>query len=253
MTITSLKAFKDNYIWIIFNQSKQSFLCVDPGDAGPVLNYSKKHQLQLTDILITHHHYDHAGGIAELLQAFPNTSVYGPKDKRLPEVNQLAQTQTPITIDSYTFYVLSTPGHTSSHICYFEPNKHWLFCGDTLFSAGCGRVFDGTLEALYDSLNLLKTLPEDTQVFCAHEYTRENLAFAKTVDPDNSALKTHAAYLSEHNQSCSLPSTIRLEKEINPFLRTEAPGLKAFARQAGIDPYDSFEIFKQLRLNKDEF
>lgn len=253
MAIIALPAFKDNYIWAIVNESKHTLLCVDPGDAQTVLTYAKNNQLILTHILITHHHTDHLGGVDELLQAFPKTIVYGPQDQRLPQVNYIVRNEDIVPIDHYAFRVLATPGHTCSHICYHEPSKSWLFCGDTLFSAGCGRVFDGTMEDLYHSLLSLKKLPQDTQVYCAHEYTRQNLQFATTIDPENPVIESYKTYLMQHPNACSLPSTIALEKKINPFLRTDTPALQTFAKNKGINPLDQFEIFKQLRKNKDHF
>lgn len=248
MTIIPLPAFHDNYIWLIVNESKHSFSCVDPGDAQPVLNYAKQNGLKLTNILITHHHQDHAGGISELLQSYPQANVYGPADPRIPHVSVVVRDEDIVHIDNLAFRVLSIPGHTSSHICYQEPTKSWLFCGDTLFSAGCGRVFDGTIEQLHHSILLLKNLPEDTKVFCGHEYTRHNLEFAALVDPKNETIQSYASYLQEKPELCSLPSTIALEKKINPFMRTHVPALQNYANSK-----DSLTIFKKLRAEKNVF
>ena len=151
-SILALKAFQDNYIWII--QQRSSFICIDPGDAAPVLAFAEQNQLELKTILITHYHADHMGGVKKLTQQFPNAMVYTPEN-----------TPQSILEPPYQFDVIKTPGHTQNHICYFEPNQHWLFCGDTLFSAGCGRVFDGSIEALFQSINHLKQLPDDTKVY----------------------------------------------------------------------------------------
>ncbi|WP_133128184.1 hydroxyacylglutathione hydrolase [Legionella nagasakiensis] len=253
MAIIALPAFKDNYIWAIINESKHTFICIDPGEAKPILSYAKNNQLSLTHLLITHHHPDHIDGVAELLQVFPKTIVYGPNDARLPQINFMVRNEDIIPIDHYDFRILSTPGHTSSHICYQEPSKNWLFCGDTLFSAGCGRVFDGTMEDLYRSLLLLKKLPKDTQIYCAHEYTRQNLRFAAIIEPDNHTIESYRAHLMKHPNQCSLPSTLRLEKKINPFLRTDTQALQTFAQKEGINPFDQFAIFRHLRKKKDNF
>jgi len=253
MSIIALPAFNDNYIWAIINESKHTLTCVDPGDATPVLSYAKNNHLTLQNILITHHHHDHVGGVNELLQAFPKATVYGPADERLPQVSSTVRDEHIVHIDHYGFRVLNTPGHTSSHICYQEPTKNWLFCGDTLFSAGCGRVFDGTIEQLHDSLCLLRNLPEDTQIYCGHEYTRQNLRFAATIEPDNATISAYALYLEEKKSTCSLPSNIALEKQINPFMRTDTPALQQFAQTEGIYPSDSLTIFKRLRQMKDNF
>lgn len=250
MPVTPLPAFQDNYIWSI--QNKNNFFVVDPGTAKPVIDYANKHNLTLTDILITHHHWDHAGGIQDLIKAFPFITVYAPDDNRISYANVKLKGDEEIKIDGYKFKVLFTPGHTISHICFFEEQKKWLFCGDTLFSAGCGRLFEGTIEQLYDSLTLLSNLPVTTKVFAGHEYTRANLKFAKTIEPDNPILDAHIQYLEKNDQSCSLPSTIALEKEINPFLRTNTSELKQFAKKNNIDP-DPVQILKALRKLKDNF
>ena len=235
MSILALKAFQDNYIWII--EQIASFICIDPGDATPVLDFAKQNNLTLSAILTTHNHADHIGGVKQLMQHFPESNLYTPDE-----------TASTISEAAYTFNILKTPGHTKNHICYFEPNQTWLFCGDTLFSAGCGRVFDGTIEALFHSLNTLKQLPNNTKVFCAHEYTRQNLKFALTVEPENELAQMHLSLLEENPDQISLPSTIGLEKAINPFFRLDAPGIQAFAKKTA--PLD---VFKCLREAKNHF
>lgn len=253
MSINALPAFNDNYIWVIVNEAQHTLTCVDPGTAKPVLSYAKNNGLTLKNILITHHHPDHAGGIAELLQEYPKTRVFGPIDPRIPEINSIVRDEDIVHIDNLAFRVLSTPGHTSSHICYQEPTKGWLFCGDTLFSAGCGRVFDGTMEMLHQSIMLLKNLPKDTKVYCGHEYTRQNLKFAATVEPENNTIHTYAIHLKEKSELCSLPSTIALERKINPFMRTHISAVQEFARLNGVTSHDPLAIFKLLREKKDVF
>lgn len=249
----ALSAFNDNYIWVIANPGQNTFMCVDPGEAGPVLSYARDTGRTLSNILLTHHHQDHIGGVQELLHAFPNTFVYAPHDPRIPAPNQSVGTDDTVCAEGYAFRVLNTPGHTRSHICYYEPQKHWLFCGDTLFSAGCGRVFDGTMQELHESLLKLGNLPDETQIYCGHEYTRNNLRFAATVEPDNVTIGTYATVLNENRTKISLPSTIKMEKKINPFMRTTTPSLKKYARENGINQQDSLEIFKHLRDKKDLF
>lgn len=253
MKVLAISAFYDNYIWLIINKEKGQAFCVDPGEAAPVLKFLNKEKLSLKAILLTHHHHDHIGGTAELLKANPSLVIYGPQDPRISIVTNPVQGGDILAIDSFEFKILSTPGHTATHISYYEPNYHWLFCGDTLFSAGCGRVFDGTIEELYESLHQLKALPDETQVFCAHEYTQKNLRFAATIEPNNQAIRNYAHRLLAKEKHCSLPSSIAIEKQINPFLRTEEPTLKAYAQQQGSLDSQSLSIFKLLRAKKDFF
>ncbi len=253
MTIIALPAFQDNYIWVIMAETHQTFACVDPGDAEPVLSFANTSGLELNYILITHHHHDHMGGLHDLLRAFPKAHAYAPNDLRIPQPYTIATSEKPVIVAPYAFQVLSTPGHTSSHICYYEPHQHWLFCGDTLFSAGCGRVFDGTMEALHASLLQLKNLPADTQVYCGHEYTRQNLNFAATIEPGNLDISHYAAILAKSPTQLSLPSTIAMEKKINPFLRTNVDSVIKYAQSHGVSSPDSLSIFKRLRDKKDTF
>ena len=253
MPIVPLEAFNDNYIWVIVNEAKHSLTCVDPGDASPVISYAKQNGLTLSNILITHHHQDHTGGITQLLNTFPKAIIYGPADQRIPQISSIVRDEDIVHIDNIAFRVLSTPGHTSSHICYQEPTKGWLFCGDTLFSGGCGRVFDSTIELLHRSILLLKNLPRDTKIFCGHEYTLQNLQFAAAVEPENSAIQSYIIHLQEKTDRCSLPSTIALEKQINPFMRTNMASIQEFARTHGAPSHDSLSVFKLLREQKNRF
>lgn len=253
MSIVACPAFNDNYIWLIIDEARLSLTCVDPGDAMPVLSYAKKNGLTLNHILITHHHADHVGGVSKLLHAYPNACVYGPVDPRISGISVGVQNEDVIHIDQSAFRVLNTPGHTSTHICYQEPTKGWLFCGDTLFSGGCGRVFDGTIESLHRSILLLKNLQDDTRVYCGHEYTRQNLQFARTVEPENNTLLSYLFFLEQNPDQCSLPSSIGLEKQINPFMRTDTPSVQKYAHYHGLESNDSLSIFKLLRERKNCF
>jgi hydroxyacylglutathione hydrolase len=245
MTIIALSAFQDNYIWVIKNHD--DFICVDPGDAAPVITFAQQENLRLSHILLTHHHADHIGGVRELEHYFPAVVVHN--------IFELTEKPEFIQLGQYRFNVLNTPGHTRTHVCYFEPYQHWLFCGDTLFSAGCGRVFDGTMAELHASLQLLKQLPDDTKIYCAHEYTRQNLKFARAVEPNNQAIQTHLNYLETYPNQNSLPSTIHLEKKINPFLRLGKPDVRAFIYQHnGSTATETDEAcFAYLRQAKDSF
>lgn len=251
MNIHAIPAFSDNYIWAI-NENADLY-CVDPGDANPVLEFIKDKQVNLTSILLTHHHNDHTGGVAELLKAYPNCRVVGPKDSRIPWITEALVEHQQIKVGSLTFTIIFNPGHTSTHISFYESNLGWLFCGDTLFSAGCGRVFDGTMEQLYQSLNKFAQLPPNTEVYCAHEYTLQNLRFAKLVEPNNVDVQEHSKQLIIQSSQCSLPSTIELELKINPFLRTRITEIQDFALQHGARSKNSFEVFRALREEKDNF
>ncbi|TMX31926.1 hydroxyacylglutathione hydrolase [Vibrio sp. Hep-1b-8] len=251
LNIKSIPAFNDNYIWVIENSDRRCAV-VDPGDATPVLTYLKEHELNLEAILITHHHNDHIGGVAELVRQFPNVDVVGPANEPVPTLTHAVDAGDQIELFDEIFFVLGLEGHTSGHIGYVGDGK--LFCGDVLFSAGCGRVFEGTMEQMHNSLNKLAALPEETEVYCAHEYTTSNLAFALAVEPDNSQLQQ---YRDEVNRlraqnKPTLPTTIRREKWINPFLRTDQPSVirSVSNRTSQTDP---LAIFTALREWKNEF
>jgi len=248
-----IHAYTDNYIWALVDTHSGIFDCIDPGDGEPVLSFAQNHQLKLRSILITHHHQDHIGGVGQLIKCFPSCAVYGPKDSRIPFITNPVKKNDLIQIGENQFKVLFNPGHTSTHISYYEINKGWLFCGDTLFSGGCGRVFDGTAEELHQSLLLFKNLPPATKVFCAHEYTLENLRFAQTVEPDNQSIRDYTAKLEKQPEQCTLPSTIAIEQEINPFFRTDKPSVIEFSKYHGASTSDSLDVFKTLRMTKNNF
>lgn len=253
MSIIAIPAFTDNYIWAILNTEAGVFDCVDPGDAQPVLRFADTQQLKLRSILLTHHHHDHIGGVCDLLKAYPDCIVYGPADPRIQGINHPVQNHQTIQVGHYFFQILFNPGHTSSHISYYEAQQGWLFCGDTLFSAGCGRVFDGTLEQLHQSMQLFKSLPATTKVFCAHEYTAQNLRFAQSVEPNNQFIQNYINKIEQQFPSCTLPSTLDNELQMNPFLRTEMQEVQAYALQHGALSKESLEIFRVLREQKNQF
>lgn len=253
MNIFPIPAFSDNYIWAIIDKEKGLFDCVDPGEADPVFHFAKSNQLKPRAILLTHHHDDHIGGVGQLIKALPNTLVYGPHDSRIPYITNLVTENQIITVGTNQFRVLSNPGHTSTHISYYEPNNGWLFCGDTLFSAGCGRVFDGTMEQLHQSMHLFKNLPLTTKIFCAHEYTRQNLRFALSVEPQNQTIIKYTHQLENQSSICSLPSTLEIELLINPFLRTDIKEVIAYAQHHGALSTKSLDVFTILRNQKNIF
>ena len=253
MSVLPVSAFFDNYIWTITDENKGAFDCVDPGEAEPILQFALNNALKLRAILLTHHHHDHIGGVGELIKAYPSCTVYGPNDPRIPYVNVHVHEHQTVKVGECIFKILFNPGHTSSHISYYESQREWLFCGDTLFSAGCGRVFDGTLEQLHQSLNLFKTLPTTTKIFCAHEYTQQNLRFAQTVEPNNPTIQNYLQKLKDHPQTCTLPSTLAQELLINPFLRTDKPKVQKYAMQHGALSKHSLDVFRILRREKNLF
>ena len=250
MQLTALNAFLDNYIWL-FTISPGIIGCVDPGDAQPVMDYLHSTKQNLGAILLTHHHQDHVGGVGDLIKAFPSCLIYAPDDTRISYKTNIVVQGSTVKLGSFSFEVLFNPGHTSSHISYFDPHHKILFCGDTLFSGGCGRVFDGTMEELHQSLLLFKSLPAETKVYCAHEYTLQNLDFAQAVEPNNQDIKQSVK--NHQGKACTLPSTIAMEQRINPFMRTNNPTVIAFAQQHGAPNSSSLEVFRSLRNAKNSF
>ncbi|EOD80277.1 Hydroxyacylglutathione hydrolase [Grimontia indica] len=251
LSVTSIPAFNDNYIWLLKNDDNHCVV-VDPGDAKPVLETLNNEGLTLNGVLVTHHHNDHVGGIRTLLEHFPGLSIYGPATDRFPMVNHPLKHGQSFTLFNSDFTVFHVPGHTLDHIAYYAEGM--LFCGDTLFSAGCGRLFEGTPKQMHQSLTHLASLPDDTLVFCAHEYTLSNLKFALAVEPNNTALNEYvveAKALREKNIP-TLPSSIGKEKCINPFLRAHIDSIKAAVSQGATDSTDT-ETFAALRRWKDEF
>ena len=216
--IEAIPAFSDNYIWIIVKNDEAAI--VDPGDASVVEDFLKKKNLKLKNILITHHHFDHTGGVLELIKNW-NPEVFGPKGGHIKGIDNALEENDSLKILDSNFIVYETPGHTLDHIAFYHsgPDGSFLFCGDTLFSGGCGRLFEGTAENMYKSLEKFISLPEETLVFCAHEYTLSNLKFALSINPNNSYLVSYSNKVDElrSKSKITLPSTIGLEKKINPF------------------------------------
>ncbi|GAM57342.1 hydroxyacylglutathione hydrolase [Vibrio ishigakensis] len=251
LVVKSIPAFNDNYIWLIHNNQGECAV-VDPGDHQPVINYLQQHELTLSTILITHHHADHVGGVAALKRAYKDAKVVGPTKDAVAGLSQSVQQGDSFELFGETFEVLDLPGHTLGHIGYLADEK--LFCGDVLFSAGCGRVFEGTPEQMWSSLSKLASLDSKTQVFCAHEYTASNLAFALAVEPGNSELQKYRDKVNQlrGQQRPTLPSTIGLESAINPFLRVTQPEIMDSVRNKTED-LSPLGVFTALRKWKDHF
>ncbi|MFC1236089.1 hydroxyacylglutathione hydrolase [Vibrio sp. F74] len=224
LTIKSIPAFNDNYIWLIQNSDKRCAI-VDPGDATPVLEYLHQHGLTLEAILVTHHHSDHIGGVAALLDSFPNIKIVGPEKENIPYLTHHLNGGAQFSLFDETFLVLDLPGHTNGHLGYVGDGK--LFSGDVLFSAGCGRIFEGTPEQMFESLNKLLALPDETEVYPAHEYTSSNISFALAVEPDNQNLLAYRedVFRLRAEGKPTLPTTLQREKLINPFLRVDQPSI----------------------------
>lgn len=255
LKVQAVPAFNNNYLWLIHN-GRQAVV-VDPGDAKPILTALATHGLSLVGILLTHHHADHVGGVPELLQGRP-IPVFGPRHDDIAAVTvPLDEGDTAhIAQLGLTFSVIAVPGHTRGHIAFFEPKQNWLFCGDTLFAGGCGRIFEGTPEQMAQSLEKLAALPEQTQVYCAHEYTLSNLRFAQVVDADNQALHARMAAEQAKRQAGqpTVPSTIGLEKATNPFIRYRDAHIMRYLISAGrLQQADPLAAFAALREWKNSF
>ena len=256
--IEALPAFSDNYIWLLQDPDNRRCAVVDPGDAAPVLAWLEKHPgWRLEDILITHHHNDHVGGV-EALKTVTGARVCGPANEKIPARDLALDDHAVVRSLGMEFHVLAVPGHTLGHIAYYcdAPQAPLLFSGDTLFAAGCGRMFEGTAEQMHGSLQRLAALPEATQVYCAHEYTLGNLRFALAVEPENKHVIQRFADVERlrAENRITLPSTIGLERLTNPFLRTAETSVKQKAdeRTGSINPTPS-AVFAGLRAWKDRF
>lgn len=250
--IVPIPAFEDNYIWLIRNDT--AAVAVDPGDADPVMDYLNRHGLELGAILLTHHHGDHTGGAAELRRRF-ECPVYGPCREAIASITHPVGEGDSITLPSLgiRFQVLDVPGHTAGHVAYYGINS--LFCGDALFACGCGRLFEGTAQQMQASLAKISTLPDDTRVYCAHEYTLENIHFALRIEPGNAALleREQRERRTRAQDRPTLPSTIALEKQTNPFLRWDAPGIiESASRFAGHPLHGPVDVFAALRRWRDQ-
>lgn len=259
-TISAIKAFTDNYIWAIGSINNNKIALVDPGDARVCLDYIENNQKVLTSILITHHHADHVGGINDLVEYCKKNdwplTVYGPANEKIPQLDVALVEDDIVDLNDLDIKlsIIDLPGHTAGHIAYVDDN--YLFCGDTLFSGGCGRLFEGTAEQMHQSLNKLSNLADSIQVFCAHEYTAANLDFALTVDPENFELINYFNQVTKLRSQgeATIPTTIGLEKSINPFLRCQHSALQESATDYNNSKVGlGAETFSVLREWKNSF
>ncbi|OYY62702.1 MAG: hydroxyacylglutathione hydrolase [Burkholderiales bacterium 28-67-8] len=257
MYLLALPAFNDNYIWM-FHDGVEAAV-VDPGDCAPVLAALDRLELRLAAILVTHHHQDHVGGLSGLNARF-DVPVYAPALESIPgPCIPVAGGDTVLAIGS-RFEVIDVPGHTGGHIAYFHrpvagPEAPLLFCGDTLFSGGCGRLFEGTPQQMHHSLQRLAGLPGNTRVCCAHEYTLSNLKFAHAVEPDSAELNEYTRWCEQQRTAglSTLPARIDMERAVNPFLRCDVLTVISAARRHGSTSDDPLEVFAALRQWKNEF
>ncbi len=260
LAVYPIPAFTDNYIWCIaqVKQEAQSTTCVivDPGDGIAVLDELSNRQMDLAAILVTHHHADHIGGIKTLKQHYPDAEVYAADTSRIPCVSHVVNEDTVVSLPALdlTFKVMDVPGHTRDHIAFY--NDDWLFCGDTLFSAGCGRLFEGSPQQMHASLQKIMQLPDATLVFCAHEYTLANIEFAKAVEPNNQTLVEFSdwAHQQRAQGKPTLPSKIAIERQINPFVRCDQREVReSAASRSEVNPSSDCEVFSEIRRWKDQF
>ncbi|MDO6562517.1 hydroxyacylglutathione hydrolase [Amphritea sp. 1_MG-2023] len=260
--VTPIPAFNDNYIWALTVPGTDDIAVIDPGDAEAVNDYLTQNNVNLTAILITHHHDDHTGGVAQLCLQH-SADVYGPANSPFKGINHTLTDGDQIELLGQQLIIHEVPGHTLDHISYFvaessntPPNIPQVFSGDTLFLAGCGRLFEGSAEQMHTAMEYFKSLPDNTQIYCTHEYSLANLAFAAAVEPDNAEISTaikRCTQLRDAHQP-TLPSTIAIEKQINPFLRYHTATVKHAAEQVSGAPLNSeVAIFSAIRDWKNQF
>ncbi|MFW5391803.1 hydroxyacylglutathione hydrolase [Yersinia sp. 2544 StPb PI] len=251
MNLISIPAFQDNYIWLLANPQKHCVI-VDPGESAPVLSALAQGQYTPQAILLTHHHNDHVGGVAQLHRHFPNIPVYGPQETANKGATVIVNGGDHLTIDGQNYTIIAVPGHTLGHIAYYS--EPYLFCGDTLFSAGCGRLFEGTPEQMYASIQRLAQLPAETLICSAHEYTLANLKFARFILPADQDIATYQQQIMQLRAKNlpSLPVKLQLERKINVFLRCDDIDLQ---RKIGVisPPASLASVFSELRAQKDRF
>ena len=251
MNLISIPAFQDNYIWLLDDRQGRCII-VDPGEARPVLEALQRLQLAPSAILLTHHHHDHVGGVAQIVAKYPGLAVYGPQETADKGANHIVRDGDTFDIDGHHYRTIAVPGHTLGHVAFYS--APYLFCGDTIFSAGCGRLFEGTAKQMYDSFQQLAQLPDNTLICCAHEYTLSNLKFARAILPEDRGIETYQQQIEQSRAKGvpSVPTTLQLERKINLFLRCHDTDLQ---KEIGFNspPSQLHSVFSELRLRKDAF
>ncbi|SEQ65886.1 hydroxyacylglutathione hydrolase [Faunimonas pinastri] len=251
--IVQFMARKDNFAVLLHDEDTSATIAIDAPEAAAIQEQLRARGWELTHILVTHKHADHVEGIPALRDAYPGLQVIGPeKSSDLGLYDEVVEDDQRFELAGAEFQVIATPGHTLDHVCYYLPGQQLAFTADTLFALGCGRIFEGTPAMMWDSLQKLRALPDDTAVYCGHEYTLANALFARTVDPDNDALRDR---LDEVQRLCeageaTLPTTIGEEKRLNPYLRPDDPDIR---RTLGLEDATDEEVFAEIRARKDRF
>ena len=253
LEIHIIKALTDNYIYLLRNKEKNITSVIDPGESKPVINFLNDKGWKLDQIINTHHHHDHIGGNSELLNIYKSKLIAPSYDKeRILNADIYASDNEEISIAGINTKVIFTPGHTLGHICLYMEEEKCLFSGDTLFYLGCGRVFEGTMKQMWQSLLKLRSLPDETMVYCGHEYTMSNANFCNYIDPNNKLLKKVYPKIKENSEKSlpSIPFKLGMDKQTNPFLRADQLEFLKSINMEGTDPVN---VFKEIRLQKNNF
>ena len=253
LEIFIINALSDNYIYILRNEHKNITSVIDPGEAEPVIKFLNNKRWNLDEVINTHHHHDHVGGNNKLLDVYKSKLIAPSYDKnRISNVDIFVSDNETLNIAGVFSKVIHTPGHTLGHVCFYMPGEKSLFSGDTLFYLGCGRVFEGTMEQMWSSLLKLRSLPDDTNVYCGHEYTLSNMKFANYIDTNNALLNKVSLEIKNKREKGlpTVPFNLGVEKKINPFLRADDDN---FIKSVGLSSNNATESFGEIRLKKDSF